>query len=99
MRPDGWHGGPYAASVSATGDRRTVTRVRQTSREEDALNMEELATALAVIVIAICLTVFHVIKLKSYDVAEEIRKLAELEKEGYLTQEEFEQRKTKLLKD
>lgn len=61
--------------------------------------MEDLPTALAVIVIAICLTVYHVIKLKSYDVAEEIRKLAALQKEGHLTREEFEQRKTKLLRD
>ena len=59
--------------------------------------MGELLTAFPIIVIAICLTVYHIVKLKHSDAARDIAKLGELKEKGLLTEEEFERKKKKIL--
>ena len=50
-------------------------------------------------VIAICVTVYYIVKLKRTDAAREIEKLGELKTKGLLTEEEFEKQKRKILAD
>ena len=52
-----------------------------------------------IIAVAVCITVYQIYKLKHYNVADEIRKLSELEKDGHITKEDFENRKKKLFND
>lgn len=59
--------------------------------------MNDWAPAAATAVIAICITVYYVAKLKRPSVASEIEKLAELKGKGLLSDQEFEKQKKKLL--
>jgi uncharacterized membrane protein len=52
-----------------------------------------------VMVIAVCLTVSFVAKLKRTDAARAIERLGELKAKGLLTEEEFETQKQKILAD
>jgi len=60
--------------------------------------MSDLAGSLPIIVIAICVTIYYIMKLRYHDVAKEIEKLGELKEKGLLTDDEFHERKKKLLK-
>ncbi len=62
--------------------------------------MDNIASSLAICVIAICVTIGYIYKLKYSqfdDVADEIEKLSKLKENGHLTEEEFIKRKKKLL--
>jgi uncharacterized membrane protein len=57
------------------------------------------ADSVMVMVIAVCLTVYFVAKLKRTDAARAIERLGELKAKGLLTEEEFETQKQKILAD
>jgi uncharacterized membrane protein len=57
------------------------------------------ADSVMVMVIAVCLTVIFVAKLKRTDAARAIERLGELKAKGLLTEEEFETQKQKILAD
>ena len=59
--------------------------------------MENWAECATIMVIAICVTVYQIVKLRCTDVAGEPERLAELKTKGLLTNDEFEKRKRKIL--
>lgn len=59
--------------------------------------MIDWAPGVTLMVIAICMTVYHIAKLKRPDTTRQIEKLAELKEKGLLTEEEFTKEKRKIL--
>jgi hypothetical protein len=57
------------------------------------------APAVTIMVIAICVTTYYIVKVKHTDSAREIEKLAELKTKGLLTEEEFTKQKQKILEN
>jgi uncharacterized membrane protein len=57
------------------------------------------ASAVTVIVIAICFAAYYITKIKHTDKAREIEKLGELKAKGLLTEEEFAKQKQKIFRD
>lgn len=59
--------------------------------------MNDWAPGVTVMVIAVCVTIYHIAKLKRPDTTKQIAKLAELKEKGLLTEEEFTKEKRKIL--
>ena len=59
--------------------------------------MNNWPATIEISVIAVCVAVYYVMKLRRPSVASEIEKLAGLKAKGLLTDEEFEEQKRKLL--